>query len=262
MSVFDAYIQKVAEYVGALRTKGVETKEFTCIEAPERIKDGLRIQVGPNAHRGIILRSDTYLELGNPLAGSCAFVLWTDKPSHVNDGKVTLLGPDIQESADGSLPFAQILIVGGQELSDRDHESLVQHQYVSDRIEGYMIKSAPDRVWSRVSKEAAKKGFDFETLGKALLGIVKSEEPRVQAMEIVFVTTSKEDVDGLANIAAQIRKISKDIVKENWKIRGYDIECASDCSSCGEKVVCDDIREVISVRKKKKKREEKAADAS
>ena len=259
MSVFDAYIQKVTEYVEALRTKGVETKEFNCIEVPERIKDELPIRVGPNAHRGIILRSDTYLELGNPLAGSCAFVLWTDEASLVNDGKVTLLGPDIQESADGSLPFAQILIVGGEDLSDKDHEALVQHQYVSDRIEGYMIKSAPDRVWSRVAKDAAKKGFDFETLGKALLGIVKSEEPRVQAMEIVFVTTSKEDVDGLASIAAQIRKISKDIVKENWKIRGYDIECASDCSSCGEKVVCDDIREVISVRKK---REEKAAGAS
>jgi CO dehydrogenase/acetyl-CoA synthase beta subunit len=261
MSVFDAYIRKVAEYVEALRAKGVESKELTCLEAPDRIKDGLPIQVGPNAHRGIILRSDTYLELGNPLAGSCAFVLWTEKPCLVKDGKITLLGPDILESADGSLPFAQILIVGGEELSDKDHESLVQHQYVSDRIEGYMIKSAPDRVWSRVSKEAAEKGFDFETLGRALMGIVKSEEPRVQAMQIVFVTTSKEDVERLANIAAQIRKISKDIVKENWKIRGYDIECASDCSSCGEKVVCDDIREVISVRKRKK-REAKAAGAS
>jgi len=261
MSVFDAYIQKVAEYVEALRTKGLETKEFTCLEAPDRIKEGLPVRVGRNAHRGIILRSDTYLELGNPLAGSCAFVLWTEKPSLVSDGKVTLLGPDIPESAGGSLPFAQVLIVGGEELSDKDHESLVQHQYVSDRIEGYMIKSAPDRVWSRVSKDAAEKGFDFETLGKALMGIVKSEASRVQAMEIVFVTTSKEDVQGLANIAQQIRKISKDIVKENWKIRGYDIECASDCSSCGEKVVCDDIREVISV-KKRKKREAKAVSPS
>ncbi len=100
---------------------------------------------------------------------------------------------------------------------------------------------------------AAEKGFDFETLGKALIGVVRSEEPRIEAMEIVFVTASKEVVQGLAKLAAQIRKISKDIVKENWKIRGYDIECASDCSSCGEKVVCDDIRDVISIKKRKKK---------
>ena len=116
-----------------------------------------------------------------------------------------------------------------------------------------MIKSAPDRVWSRVSKEAAEKGFDFETLGKALMAVVKSEEPRVEAMEVFFVTQSKEAVQGLVSMATQIRKISKDIVKENWKIRGYDIECASDCSSCGEKEVCDDIRDVISIKKRKKK---------
>jgi CO dehydrogenase/acetyl-CoA synthase beta subunit len=253
MSVFDAYIRKVAEYVEALRTDGQEAREFTCRETPDRIKETLPVRVGPKAHQGIILRSDTYLELGNPLAGSCAFVLWTDTPSLIRDGKITLLGPDIPESPEASLPFAQVLIVGGEDLTERDHECLVQHQYISDRVEGYMIKSAPDRVWSRVSREAAAKGFDFETLGKALIGVVKSEEPRVRAMEIVFVTVSKEAVQGLAGLATQVRKISRDIVKENWKIRGYDIECASDCSSCGEKQVCDDIREVISIRKKKDK---------
>ena len=253
MSVFDAYIQKVAEYVEALRTKGLTPKEFSCLDSPGRIREEVPVRVGPNAHRGIILRSDTFLELGNPLAGSCAFVLWTDNPPLIHDGRITLLGPDIPESPDASLPFAQILMVGGGDLSDKDHESLVQQQYISDRVEGYMIKSAPDRVWSRVSKGAQAKGFDFETLGKALMSIVKSEEPRVETMEIVFITSSKEAVQGLAGIAAQVRKISKDIVKEKWKVRGYDIECASDCSSCGEKQVCDDIREVISVKKRRKK---------
>jgi acetyl-CoA synthase len=252
MSVFNAYIQKVAQYVEELGRDGPETKEFICRESPKEINKTLPVRVGPNAHQGIILRSDTYLELGSPLAGSCAFVLWTEKASLIDDGKVILVGPDIPESADGSLPFAQVLVVGGENLTDRDHESLVQHQYVSDRIEGYMIKSAPDRVWSRVSKEAAKKGFDFETLGKALMSIVKAEEPRIETMQVFFITSSKEAVQGLAGIAAQVRKISKDIVKENWKIRGYDIECASDCSSCSEKVVCDEIREVISIRKKTK----------
>jgi CO dehydrogenase/acetyl-CoA synthase beta subunit len=249
MSVFDAYIRKVADYVEELGRGGLQQKEFTCRESLDRIHQTLPVRVGPNAHRGIILRTDTYLELGSPLAGSCAFVLWTETPSLVDDGRMVLLGPDIPESADGSLPFAQVLIVGGKDLTDRDHESLVRQQYVSDWIEGYMIKSAPDRVWSRVSKEAANKGFDFESLGKALMSIVKSEEPRVERMEIIFVTSSKEAVQGLSGMAAQVRKISKDIVKENWKLRGYDIECASDCSSCGEKVVCDEIREVISIKK-------------
>ena len=115
MSVFDAYIRKVAEYVEAARTDGQEAREFICREAADRIKMNLPVRVGPKAHQGIILRSDTYLELGNPLAGSCAFVLWTEKPSLIDDGKITLLGPDIPESAEKSLPFAQVLIVGGEE---------------------------------------------------------------------------------------------------------------------------------------------------
>ena len=87
-----------------------------------------------------------------------------------------------------------------------------------------------------------------------MMGICKSEEPRVEAMEILFVTSSKDDVNRLNELSVQINKISKEIIKENWKVRGYDVECLSDCSSCNEKVVCDNIREVIAVRKQEKKK--------
>ena len=45
-------------------------------------------------------------------------------------------------------------------------------------------------------------------------------------------------------------------------VKGYDIlECTLgwDCSTCDDKSVCDDIREVIKVRKKKTKKPKKAA---
>jgi hypothetical protein len=77
--------------------------------------------------------------------------------------------------------------------------------------------------------------------------------PEVERMEVVFITSSKEDVKQLEEIAAQVRKIGKDIVRENWLARGYDIlECTFgwDCGSCPDKTVCDDIKEVIKVRKK------------
>ena len=257
MAVLDAYIQEVAKYVENIQKKDLPLKAFSCRKSLDEIRDELPVRVGPRDKPDIILRGETFAELGNPLAGSCAFVLWTDSPSLINDGKITLIGPDIPESAGASLPFGQVLLIGGKELQDQDHESLLQFQYVSDQIEGYMIKSAPDRVWTRVGKKAAEKGFDFETLGKALMGICKSEEPRVEAMEILFVTSSKEDVNQLDSLAVQINKISRDIIKENWKVRGYDIECASDCSSCGEKVVCDNIKDVIAVRKKDKREAEK-----
>ena len=58
-------------------------------------------------------------------------------------------------------------------------------------------------MWSRVSKNAAEKGFCFETLGRALMAIFKSDMPKVQAVEILFVTSSKEDLEQLDNIAGR-----------------------------------------------------------
>jgi CO dehydrogenase/acetyl-CoA synthase beta subunit len=250
MGVFDSYIEKVTDYVDRLRERDVTFREWTCPSPPDVLRESLPVNVGPGANPGIILRGDTFAELGSPLAGSCALVLWTDSPSRVRNGRITLLGPDIPESAGASMPFGQILIVGGSDLSEKHHERMLQNQYVADQIEGYMIKSAPDRIWSRVSRDAAAKGLDFQTLGKALMTIFRSEEPGIEAMEIVFLTSGKEDIQGLDPVVDQVKKISREIVKETWKVKGYDIECQMDCNSCGDKIVCDDIRGVIAVQKK------------
>jgi uncharacterized protein (UPF0335 family) len=75
---------------------------------------------------------------------------------------------------------------------------------------------------------------------------------KVQAMEVLFVTSSKEDVERFEGMASQIREISKNIIKEAWLAKGFDIECTlgGDCDSCDSKSVCDDIREIIAIRKR------------
>jgi CO dehydrogenase/acetyl-CoA synthase beta subunit len=254
LAVFDAYIKKVADKVDGLRGKGRQVREFNCPATSDELLDGLPIRVGPQANSGIVLRGDTFVELGSPDAGSCAFVLWTDNLSLIRDGKVTLIGPDIQESPTASLPFGQVLMVGGTELGNEDHSPLEQSQIISDQIEGYMIRSTSERMWSRVSKEVAGKGFCFDTLGRALMAIFKTGAPKIEAMEVLFMTSSKEDVEQLGELASQVREISKNIVTENWKAKGFDIlECnfGWDCNSCDYKPVCDDIREVITIRKSK-----------
>ncbi len=254
MAVFDVYIKKVAEYIEAMQAGGRQVRIFDCPITPERLLDELPIKVGPGADSGIVLRGDTFAELGSPEAGSCAFPLWTNNTSLVKDGRITLIGPDILESRGASLPFGQILIAAGKELSDKQHSVLDESQYISDQIEGYMVKSTPGRMWTRISNNAAEKGFGFEALGKALMAIYKSHASQIEAMEVVFVTSSKEDVRRLDEIAEQVKKISKDIVRETWLARGYDIlECTLgwDCGSCPDKPVCDDIKTLITVRKKK-----------
>ena len=118
------------------------------------------------------------------------------------------------------------------------------------------MRSLPQNIWSRVSKDAAAKGFSFESLGKALIFLYRAENPKIESMEVVFVTSGKEDVKELGELAAQVRKISREMVRENWKIKGYDIDCSQNCSACADKPVCDDIREVLLEKEAKASRSE------
>ena len=250
---FDDQISRVATHLTELRANGRAVREFRLPASADALRQGVPVRLGPGANPRIILRSETFIELGSPAAGSCALVLWTGKPALIADGRLTVVGPDIPEAAGASLPFGQILLVGGQDLSDAEHQTVAQTQYVADQIEGYMVKSSSRNIWSRVSHGAAAKGFCFETLGRSLMAIYKSSLPKVQAMEVVFVTSSREDVLGLAGMAQEVREIGAEIVKEHWKAKGYDLDCDLDCRSCHDKEVCDDIRKVAAARLRKEK---------
>lgn len=254
MAIYDVYLTRLAAYVSDLRQEGRLIRDIACPSEVSRLLEGLPIRVGPGANRGIILRGDTFVEMGNPDAGSSAFLFWTDNPALVRDGKITLIGPDIPESPGASLPFGQVLIMAGTGLTEKDHQKLEHTQFVADQIEGYMIRSTSQLVWSRVSKEAAEKGFCFETLGRALMAIFKSEVTQVESMEILFVTSSRQDLEPLDDIGAQVRKIYKSILAADWKARGFDAYVCSyggDCKTCPDQPVCDEIKEVVKVRKEK-----------
>lgn len=251
MSVFDAYIKKVNDLLDGMRAKGRALSIYECPYSADDLLAGLPVRVGSNAGSGLVLRSDTYVELGNPDIGSSSFLLWTDNPELINNGRTTLIGPDIPESQGLSLPFGQVIIVGGKGLDEMEHEALDRTKHIADRIEGYMVKSLPRQTWCRVSNEAAAKGFDFEVLGRAIMAIFKGSVEKIEAMEVIFVTSGVEDIRALEDINERIREISGLIIKETWSDRGYDIECFStvDCDACPDREVCDEIKDIVKVRK-------------
>ena len=254
MADLNAYFSQIAQY---LKEKQKDTQGVRVLQCPTQVNRLLRnlpISIGPDAGSGIILREDTFIELGNPAVGSCSFLVYTNDPSIIKDGVIHLIGPDIPEKPGASLPFGQVLMVGGTELGEDDQQALEQSQYISDQVEGYMIRSVAEHIWSRVSKDAAKKGFRFEILGRALMAILKTKVPKIQAMEIVFVTSDKKDLEKLNDLASQIHKITKEIHKKKWRVKGIDIDCTLDydCSRCPDKPICDNIREVLNIRKRQK----------
>jgi len=246
MAIFEEYIEQTARYVEKMRREGRLVREQLGLSTL------LPFKVGPGAGSGLVMKSDTFLELGSPTAGSCAFALLTDQPSHISDGRVCLIGPDVQESASGTLPFGQVIMAGGEALTEVDYHELVQSQYVGDQIEGFMVKSTPGRIWSRISTDVAQKGFSFELLGMALISLVKTQIPKATAVEVLFVTSGKADLQPLNDIAAFVEKIAKGIKERRWKERGFDIaDCAfgGHCGSCEDKSVCDEVKKLLHTRK-------------
>jgi acetyl-CoA synthase len=254
---FDTHIERLRAYLASAGQK-TRLREIVCPATVAELTEGLPVRVGPQDRANVILKEDTGVELGNPSVASCAFLLWTPNLPLVRDGRITLIGPDIQEAAGESLPFAQVLIIGGTELKDQHHLVLEQHYMLSNQVEGYVIRLAPQRqrMWTRVSRAAVEKGFSFETLGRALMAVYKSGLPIIEATEVIFITSSKEDVKGLEGIATEVQRIRSEVLSSRFgRTDDGAYECTSsyaDCTECPDQVVCDEIRDLVRLKRKKR----------
>jgi CO dehydrogenase/acetyl-CoA synthase beta subunit len=237
LEIFDDDIRWIRSYVESRRTQGRDVRSLESEERGQRYPDFLNPD-GPT----IVLSEETWLELGNPTTSSTAPVLVTERLDLVNDGALTLIGPDIPE-ARGSLPFAQILLIASNGLQDEDYRKVNSFQYELE-LAGYMIKAVPSSltIWSRVSKESAADGFSFQLLGKAITDKYKSKFD-IASIEIIFVTLSREDVEELEGLRHKITRI---ISAMNKMIE----ETSFDCSSCEYLDVCGDVRQLGALRDK------------
>lgn len=240
MKIFDEYIKSVSGYIDGMRKNGRHYEEFTCE------KNGFPFKTGAGAGSGLVLKSDTFLELGSPSAGSCSFVMGTSTPSMIKDGRIRMIGKDIEESSE-AYPFGQIVMAGGGKVGEDTCLRLGKAVYTGDLIEGYMVKSSPGNIWTRISRETASKGFNFRLLGSALSEIIKAEIPEITSVEIVFITSSKADLESLSFISRKVGKTLQGLKEKSWKNRGINIyDCAfhGNCASCKDKSVCDKIGEI------------------
>jgi CO dehydrogenase/acetyl-CoA synthase beta subunit len=210
----------------------------------------------------IVLKEDTQVELGHPSMGSCSAVLVTHRSELVSDGCITLVGPEISETQEPILPFAQIIIAALKRSNEIDaaYQATLEientasamdrlaHQYAP--TDGYMIRSVPNLIWARVSQEACRSGFSLKLLGERLVAAIKQNCSQVTSCEVFFVTSTKGDVNELDDLIEKARVKQR---KLDTYARGPDgeLECtqALDCNSCSEQVVCDTIRDVIRIRK-------------
>jgi CO dehydrogenase/acetyl-CoA synthase beta subunit len=246
MALFDPYFALIRDYVDDLRIKGRVVRAWSA--HPPGIGEHVEVPRKPP----LILKEDTAVELGGPATDGTTFLLWTNDVSLVPDGRVTLIGPDITETTANVLPFGQVTLVAGSSLNKEIQPKLERDLRDAENVPGYAVRSTGGRIWSRVSRQAHDQGFSLQRLGSTILGRLRVKQAAVTAAEIIFVTSSQEDVQSLERIGAQVRKLSHDLRRERLKQVSDDVyECRSgvSCDVCADNEVCSDIRQIVAIRK-------------
>ncbi len=261
MDIFDDTIAEIRNWFEDKR-KTDQARIFEVLGAKNHDALLHEAPVTDRGSAGIILKEDTHIELGHPSVGSCCAALATYDADLVCDGRITLVGPDVLETREERLPFSQIIIAGikGQsagEVSDQATVIIDRTASAMDRIahgaaqvEGYMIRSVPNLIWARVSQHAASKALSQQMPGERLILALKQNCENIVRCEICFATSAKADIETLDTIIDGARAKTRKLEKFSLGADGeYECTQEQDCGTCSEQVVCDNIRDVIKIRK-------------
>jgi acetyl-CoA decarbonylase/synthase complex subunit beta len=138
-----------------------------------------------------IRRNDMQVELGGPSLKE-KFELAKVKPmDEIEDGKITIIGPDIKDLKEGDAYPLGILVEAGGPTLDQALEGVIErriHGYMN-YIEGFMHLNQRYDIWIRLNKKSFQKGLNsFEYIGKVLHRLFKSELPIIEKVQITFIT--------------------------------------------------------------------------
>ncbi|MCP4136357.1 MAG: hypothetical protein GY754_35630 [bacterium] len=237
MNIFDNIISEVRSYI-TLKEKTGETKVLDLSQTeplPQYDK------------KDIVFKNDMALELGGPATESVSLLLSTRDCSLVNNNRVILIGKDIPETGEKSLPFGMLILAGIEDCNEENYFDRYQEMELAPydiRVKGYMMKAAAQHLglWSRISKEAIEKGFSFSVLAHLLMEQLRKID-YIKSVEIIFTTSSVEDVRALKAIGERAEQYT-------GALRKMTEELSFDCPECDYQDICDEVGELRAMREK------------
>ncbi len=188
--------------------------------------EGIPVDVSPIYEGERIRKGQYYVELAGPKSkgAELARVLPMEE---VEDEKVTIIGPDIDQMEEGkAYPFGLYVKIAGDDL-ETDLEGVFERKihYYLNYIQGFMHLNSRDLIWCRISKDSFKKGLRLHHVGKVLIKMYKKEFNAVKKVEVIIYTDPKE-VDKFIEEARSIYE------KRDARLRGLKDEDADVFYSC------------------------------
>jgi acetyl-CoA synthase len=145
-----------------------------------------------------VRRDNLRMEFGGKRARAFEFLRM--KPAdEVEDGKVTLAGPDLDTAEVGSAMSLGIIVdVSGRKMQT-DFESIIERQfhYFVNMAEGIQHNGQRDITWIRLSNTAFDKGFRLEHFGKLLHARIHDVFGNIVDKVAVTLVTDESKIDDL-----------------------------------------------------------------
>jgi acetyl-CoA synthase len=163
------------------------------------------VPFGP-AFQGERVRKD---EMFVELAGTSqpGFEFLTTRPlEEVEDGRIEVIGPEIDDVTEGSqLPLGVWIEVAGRQMQP-DFEPILE-RHIHDLVNmahGVFHMGQRDVNWVRISKEAREKGFKFRHLGSIIHAKFHGEFGKIFDKVQIRIFTREEEVLGLIDRAREV----------------------------------------------------------
>ena len=143
----------------------------------------------------IIRRGDMQVEVDGSRV-DCFELVQTREANEVEDHKITVIGPELEEVPVGSkISLSYTIEVAGKAMQ-ADFESVMERKIHAwlNCIEGVMHTGQRDMIRVRISKADFEAGFRFKHLGEVLYAKVKSEfEAVVDKCQVTIVVDAEQN---------------------------------------------------------------------
>ncbi len=168
-------------------------------------KIDIPMSFGPAFEGERIRKDDLFMECGGGRTSGVE-VLISKEMEEIEDGKITVEGPDIKDISHGqNLPLAVLVEVAGRQMQS-DYEPILERQFhhLINYVQGLMHMGQRDIMWLRIGKAAVEKGFSLAHIGKVLHGKLHQEFGAIVDKIQVKIYTTQEKVEEILELARNV----------------------------------------------------------
>lgn len=206
------------------------------------------VMPSPKTQRaGLILMSDTDLELGSPQTHSAQLSLYdNDAPSP--DDQVFVIGKNVDALRGQSVSFAHVTFLHGIDINAETFYQFCQrYQRLLDQP-GVMAKATAGKVWLRCA-HSENNPICFEQIAATFIARTHEAFPAVKTIDTWFITDPEDLIQALETQAADLQSVLRSLKEGVWKDRGFDYkscQLTGHCGNCSDKKTCQSIRKIES----------------